>query len=236
MSRFLAVPSIPALPLRSPERRRLLALTAGGLLAVCCAGPGLSLAAAAFDVAALMRTLARARAGEATFVERREVAMLDRTVESSGRLSFEAPDTFVRETLRPRPERLAVKGNTVTMTQGGRTRSMELDASPQAAVLVEAVRGTLTGNRDALERHFDASVAGTPEKWTLQLVPRDARLRGQVASVEVRGEQALVREITVWLADGDRTVMTITPLEAKAAARPAAARARTENPPRASTP
>jgi hypothetical protein len=46
-----------------------------------------------------MQLLATVRSGEATFVERREVALLDRTVVTSGRLSFEAPDTFVRETL-----------------------------------------------------------------------------------------------------------------------------------------
>jgi hypothetical protein len=38
--------------------------------------------------------------------------MLDRTLQSSGRLSFKAPDSFVRETLKPRHEKLAVDGNT----------------------------------------------------------------------------------------------------------------------------
>ncbi|MFL6664435.1 MAG: LolA-related protein [Rhizobacter sp.] len=176
-------------------------------------------AAVGFDLAELTKTLAQARAGEATFVERREVAMLDRTVESSGRLAFEAPDSFVRETLKPHRDRLAVKGNTVTMSQGGRSRTLELDAAPEAAVIVEAIRGTLTGNREALERYFETSVQGSAAQWTLQLLPRDARLRGQVASVTVRGEQALVREVTVLLADGDRSVMTITPVKTKASGR-----------------
>ena len=44
--------------------------------------------------------------------------MLERTLESSGRLSFEAPDTFVRETLKPRRDRVAVVGNTLTMSRG----------------------------------------------------------------------------------------------------------------------
>ena len=56
----------------------------------------------AFDLAQLMPLLAQTRSGEARFTERRTVAMLERPLESSGRLWFEAPDTFVRETLKPR--------------------------------------------------------------------------------------------------------------------------------------
>ena len=75
----------------------------------------------------LMQSLAKVRAGEATFVETRTVAMLERTLESSGRLSFEAPDTFVRDTLKPRREKIAIVGNTVTMSLGSRSRTVPLD-------------------------------------------------------------------------------------------------------------
>ncbi len=170
-----------------------------------------AIAAPAFDLAALTALLGRVKAGEATFTETRRIEMLDRTLESSGRLSFRAPDAFVRETLSPRREKLAVAGNTLTMSLGERSRTMQLDAAPEAAVIVEAVRGTLTGNRESLERLFDSTVAGDADKWSLDLVPRDLRLRGQVASVRVSGRDAVVREVTVLLADGDRSVMTITP-------------------------
>jgi outer membrane lipoprotein-sorting protein len=93
---------------------------------------------------------------------------------TSGRLSFEAPDTFVRETLKPSRDRLAVTGNTLTMSRGDRSRTVQLDASPEAAVIVEAIRGTLTGNRAALERLFTPTVGGSAERWTLDLVPREA--------------------------------------------------------------
>jgi outer membrane lipoprotein-sorting protein len=51
------------------------------------------------------------------------VTVLDRTVVTSGRLFFEAPDTFVRETLKPSRDRLAVTGNTLTMSRGDRSRT-----------------------------------------------------------------------------------------------------------------
>ena len=199
------------------DRRTLLALVlaAASVLA-------LAHAQAAFDLVQLMRTLAQVKAGEASFTERRTVAMLDRTLESSGRLSFEAPDSFVRETLKPRRERVAVAGNNVTMSIGSRSRTVPLDSMPEAAIIMEAIRGTLTGNREAIERHFTAGVSGTPQRWLLELKPIEPRLRELVVSVRVAGANALLREVTVTMSDGDSSVMTIEPLAA-AASKPASA-------------
>jgi outer membrane lipoprotein-sorting protein len=200
-------------PARRRERRRLLAATiaALGLAATLALAPSAALAEA-FDLGALTALLGGVKSGEATFVETRRIEMLDRTLQSSGRLSFKAPDSFVRETLKPRQEKLAVDGNTLTMSLGDRSRTMQLDASPEAAVIVEAIRGTLTGNRNTLERLFETTVSGDARAWTLKLVPRDLRLRGQVSAVQVSGREATAREVQVQLADGDRSVMTIEPV------------------------
>jgi outer membrane lipoprotein-sorting protein len=171
-----------------------------------------------FDLAQLTQLLAKVKAGNATFTEKRYVTMLERTLDASGRLSFEAPDSFVRETLKPAQERMAVVGNQVTLSRGSRSRTVPLDSVPEAAVIVEAIRGTLTGNREALERHFSASVTGDPARWTLELQPRAPRLRELVMSVRVSGQQGLVREVVVAMADGDRSVMSITPVAAAASA------------------
>jgi outer membrane lipoprotein-sorting protein len=199
-----------------PASTRRVSLHALRRSAVACAlalgGAFASGTAFAFDLAQLAAQLARVPAGEATFVEKRRVEMLDRTIESAGKLSFKAPDTFVRETTSPRREVLTVTGNTLSMTVAGRARTMQLDALPEAAVVVEAIRGVLTGNRATLERVFAATVGGDPKRWTLDLVPRDARLRGQVASIRVAGGGAVVREVQILLADGDRSTMSIEPL------------------------
>ena len=191
------------------------------VLALLAALPLAARAQANFDLVQLMRTLAQVKSGEASFVERRTVAMLERTLESSGRLSFEAPDTFVRETLKPRRERVAVVGNDVTMSIGSRSRTVPLDSVPEAAVIMEAIRGTLTGNRESIERHFNATVSGTPQRWLLELRPIEPRLRELVVSVRVAGQNAMLREMTVTMSDGDSSVMTIEPLTA--AAKPASA-------------
>jgi len=199
-------------------RRALLSGAAAALMGL----GGTAWAAAAFDLAQLTQLLASKRSGEATFVEKREVSVLDRTLMTSGRLSFEAPDTFVRENLKPQRERVAVVGNMVTMSRGDRSRTVALDSVPEASVIIEAIRGTLTGNRESLQKLFETGVSGSAERWSLELVPRDARLRAQVATVRVSGRQAEVREMQVVMPDGDRSTMTIEPVAAKSAG-PAAA-------------
>lgn len=176
--------------------------------------------AAGFDLQALMQQMAQVHSGQAQFVEDRHIEQLDRTIRSSGRLSFSAPDTFVRETLKPRHERMAVVGNQLTLTRGDRTQTALLDSVPEAAVIVEAIRGTLTGNKETLERYFDTSVQGSPEQWELDLVPREAQLRGQVTSLQITGRRAQVREVRMTLPDGDSSVMRIEPLAGDAPARP----------------
>ena len=206
----------PTHPFRADRRAAL-----AGAFALLAAGAAPARAQAPFDLLQLMQTLAQVKAGEATFTETRTVAMLERTLQSSGRLSFEAPDSFVRETLKPRRERIAVVGNSVTMSSGTRTRTVPLDSVPEAAVIMEAIRGTLTGNRDAIERNFAPSVTGTPQRWTLELKPREPRLRELVVAVRLVGERALVREVTVAMADGDKSVMTIEPTASTPSSTPA---------------
>lgn len=199
-----------------PDRRAACRIA---LLALCLAAGG-SARAAGFDLQALMQQLAQTRSGQAVFVEDRRVQQLDQTLRSTGRLSFTAPDTFVRETLKPSHERLAVVGNQLTMSRGTRSRTTMLDSVPEAAVIVEAIRGTLTGNRETLERYFDTTVQGSAEQWQLELVPREPRLRGQVAHLRLSGRQGQVREVRMTLADGDSSVMRIEPVPGDAPARP----------------
>lgn len=188
---------------RRPEPRR--AAVAALLLAV--AGT-----ARALDLAGLAAMLATHASGQARFSEQRWAKGLDQPLAASGTLSFAAPDRFTRRTLEPRAETLAVEGNTLTMSRGGRSRTLALDAVPEAAVAVEAIRGTLTGDAAALQRDFEATVGGDAEHWTLALVPREAG--GPLASVRIAGHRDVVQSVETRLADGGRSLMTITPLAA----------------------
>jgi outer membrane lipoprotein-sorting protein len=178
----------------------------------CAAGELAAGPAAAFALPDLMALLAQKRGGEAQFVEQRFVKGLDEPLRSTGTLSFVAPDKFTRATLEPRTESVSVEGNNVTLKRAGRSRTLTLDAAPEAAALVEAVRGTLTGNTATLQRLFRPALGGSPEQWVLDLTPIEVSLYNQVRIVRITGRRGEVLGVEVQLADGDRSVMEITPM------------------------
>jgi outer membrane lipoprotein-sorting protein len=165
----------------------------------------------AFDLPELMGLLAKQKSGEARFTEQRFVRGLEGPLDASGTLSFQAPDRLTRRTLTPRPETMAVDGNTLTLSRGGRTRTLTLDSMPELLGMVEAMRGTLSGNTQSLARYFRTSVSGTPDKWTLDLVPIDEKLAAQVRTLRLSGRAGEVLGIEMEFIGGDRSVMSITP-------------------------
>lgn len=181
------------------------AFVAAALLLAC-------LPARAFGLPELMKLLSQTRSGEASFTEQRYVRGLDAPLAASGTLSFAAPDRFARHTLKPRAESMTVDGNQLTLTRGGRSRSLQLDTTPELVGLIEAVRGTLTGNGQALSRHFKPTVAGAANAWTLELVPVGGSMLAAVAKLRIAGEQGELRRIDIDLSDGDSSTMTIGPM------------------------
>lgn len=165
----------------------------------------------AFDLSELMAQLARQKSGDAGFVEQRFVRGVDGPLNSAGTLSFTAPDKLSRRTVSPRPESMVVDGNTLTLSRAGRTRTLTLDSMPELQGMVDALRGTLMGDSQLLQRHFRTELAGSQANWTLDLKPVDERLASQVRSVRLSGRQGQVLGVEMEFVGGDRSVMTITP-------------------------
>ena len=165
----------------------------------------------ALDLNELMALLAQRRSGEARFTEQRYVRGLDGPLDSAGVLSFTAPDKLVRRTLTPRPESMEVQGNVLILSRGGRTRTLSLDAMPELQGMMEAMRGTLSGNAPALLRYFKADVKGDSKAWTLDLLPTLPALAAQVRSLRLSGIGSDVRGIEMEFIGGDRSVMNIVP-------------------------
>lgn len=168
--------------------------------------------AQALDLKTLMQRMARRKGGEARFTEERSVGGLDGPLYASGTLSFSAPDRFVRQTLQPTRETLELDGRTLRLVRGGRTRQMDLDGVPELAALLEAMRGTLTGDITLLQRHFRTTLSGSDAKWVLVLEPLDDRLARQLMLIEIVGQGADVRSVLLQLQGGDRSLMLIEPL------------------------
>jgi len=148
----------------------------------------------------------------ATFVEQKFVQMLKQPLQAAGRLTYVAPDRLQKETLAPARSELIVNGDHLTVQQpDGKLRDISLSEFPELGALVESIRATLAGDAATLSRYYTPTLAGTADDWSLQLEPRDPRLRKLLALVRIHGDGTSIRAVETVDQDGDRTEMTITP-------------------------
>ena len=166
---------------------------------------------AAWDVGALMQLLKAHPPGRARFNETKHVSILDRPLESSGELVFTPPDRLERRVTSPGNERMVADRERLVVERGGRTQVLALAEHPEVALLIESIRGTLAGDREALERSYTLRLEGDERAWRLFLVPREASLARLVKSVEIDGSQAQLQRVQVEQADGDSSLMQIRP-------------------------
>ncbi len=174
-------------------------------LAFCVSG-----LAADWALPELMHLLAQQRSGKASFVERKYMSMLDKPLESSGELSFDAPDRLEKRTLKPRPEVMLLDGDKLTVTlPEKKPLKLRLQDHPELAAVVESIRGTLSGDQATLERNYGVTLSGVPSKWQLTLTPVQKAVAQVVRQVQIAGAEANLKTITFEQADGDRVEMVI---------------------------
>ena len=168
--------------------------------------------AADWDIDQLMQTLAQTRSGHVSFVEKKSIAMLDAPVESSGELFYTAPDRLEKRTLKPKPESMILDQGTLLVERGRQKHSLQLQDYPELAAFIDSIRGTLAGDRKALERNYRLSLDGSNQNWTLQLLPVNEKMLAVVKRIRIAGVREDVNRIEISQADGDSSVMLIEKL------------------------
>src|SRR5277367_964646 len=144
-----------------------------------------------------MRLLAARQHGHAEFIEQHFLAMLNRPIESSGELRYDAPDRLEKRTLQPHAETLQLAGGVLTVERAHGRRVVDLHAYPQIQPFVESIRATLAGDRGSLERLFHLDFAGSVGRWTITLVPLESKVKQFASQVRIDGmrDQLLKVEI-----------------------------------------
>jgi len=189
------------------DRQRL-----GGkvILSIFLLGFNLSAPAAQFTVAELMSAFADNTYGTVSFSEKKYISMLDIPVESSGELLFVPPARLEKRTLKPKAETLVLDGDALTIERQAKKHTLQLKDYPEMAAMIVGIRATLAGDREALEQVYHLDLKGSRDRWTLMLTPLDARVAFVLARIRMDGTQAEVRTVEIVLADGDRSVMTVS--------------------------
>lgn len=181
------------------------------ILLVLMLSPGISIAAE-WNIEQLMLSLAEIRTDHASFIEKKSIAMLDKPVESTGELLYIAPDHLEKRTLKPRAESMTVDGSTLLIERGRQKHRLQLSDYPELAAFIDSIRGTLAGDRRALERHYKLSLEGTAAHWTLQLLPVNEKMQAVVKIIRISGAENTVRSIEITQRDGDSSLMLIEKL------------------------
>jgi outer membrane lipoprotein-sorting protein len=193
-------------PSRHKSRRGAAVLLAGLLLSV-------SSHAADWALTDLMSLLAQQKTGRASFIEKKYIGFLEKPLESSGELSFEAPNRLEKRTLKPRPESMLLDGDQLIVTMyEKRPLTLRLQDRPGVAALVESIRGTLSGDIATLEKNYSVALSGVQSKWQLTLTPTTKSVAQIVREIRIGGVDANVKVIGFEQTDGDRLEMAISKL------------------------
>lgn len=165
-----------------------------------------------WDVDALMRGMKASRPDKALFVEKKYIALLDRPVESSGELRYQAPDFLEKRTFLPREETIVIQGSTLSLERGGKKHVVQLAQYPELQALMASLRGILSGERRMLEQFFALQLSGNAQHWTLQLKPLKPEVGSDIHLIQLAGMHGWLRDVEIIQTDGDRTVMRIEPV------------------------
>jgi hypothetical protein len=166
--------------------------------------------AAEWTVEQLMQTLREVKQVKARFVERKQLAIVDKPLESSGTLVYDADaGRLEKRVLKPRGESLLLEGDRLTFESRGQRRTMGVRDNAVVGLFVESIRSTLAGDLTTLKRLFRVTLEGSEAKWRLVLVPHEERMRGFVTEVRLAGRRNWVDTIEFLEPQGDHSVMSI---------------------------
>jgi outer membrane lipoprotein-sorting protein len=179
------------------------------MLAVLVLGLSLPAGAGQFTLGELLGALASSRHGAATFTETKYISILDQPVESSGELLFLPPARLEKRTLKPKVETLVLDGDVLTVERQTQRHVLQLKDYPEVAGMIESIRATLAGDRQALERVYRLGLEGSRDRWTLVLTPLDARVASVISRIRIDGARDEVRRVEILQADGDRSMMNV---------------------------
>jgi len=165
----------------------------------------------AWDVQQLMRSLAQVKQAEGRFVERKFLSILNRPLESSGTLLFQAPGHLEKHTLLPKEESLVLDQGVLTIESKARNirRTLVLREYPALWAFVESIRSTLAGDLPTLERFYRIELEGDAAHWKMRLLPIELRTREVMREIRIGGRGNRVDSIEMLESNGDHALMKV---------------------------
>lgn len=151
---------------------------------------------AALDADTLAERLAANAPQCGRFEQSRWLADLETRLDSRGYFQRQ-DDALVWQTIAPVKDRVVLSED-----------NDDLPLSFQ--VMTPVFTGLLSGDWQALERHFTIELSGQLEDWQANLAPSEAAVAERLSRLVVNGDQQVER-VELEFADGDRLELKLTP-------------------------
>lgn len=159
----------------------------------------------------LMQMLSRNKDGAAIFTEKKYIGIITEPIESSGELTYTAPDRLEKRTLKPVAETLILNGDSLTIERPNKRRiTVSLEEHPEVSSFIASIRGTLAGDLSMLEKHYTLELTGSAQQWQLLLTPRQVHGDTLFTGVRIAGSQGDLNAIEMMQSDGDHAEMLIS--------------------------
>lgn len=167
--------------------------------------------ASSWNVQQLMQGLAQVKEAKGKFVERKFMSVLNRPLESSGTLLFQAPGHLEKHTLNPKVESLVLDQGVLTIESKSRNikRTLVLQEYPAVWAFVESIRSTLAGDLPTLERFYTIELAGDAAHWKMRLLPTEPKTREVLREINLSGHDSWVDSIETVEPSGDHALMEV---------------------------
>lgn len=164
-----------------------------------------------WDVHQLMQSMAQVKEAKAKFVEHKYLNVLNRPLESSGTLFFQAPARLEKHTLAPKEENLVLNQGELSIDIKARNlkRTLVLQEYPAIWAFVEGMRSTLAGDLATLERFYKIELEGNAAHWKMHLLPLESGTRKMIREIRISGHDNQVESIETLEANGDRSLMEV---------------------------
>lgn len=164
-----------------------------------------------WNIQALMGSLAQIKTSQGKFTESKFLSMLNRPIESSGTLSFQAPGHLEKHTLKPKVESLLLDEGVLTIDSKSRNvkRTLVLQEYPAVWSIVESIRSTLAGDLATLQRFYKIQLEGDALQWKMRLLPIELQTREVIREIRITGKDSRILSIETFESNGDHALMKI---------------------------
>ena len=159
----------------------------------------------------VLAKLASVKQSYSGFTETKKISLLDNEIKLSGLLEYAAPDSLVKQTLKPAPELFKITGNNLHLKNAaGEETDLLLTNYPIVEMFVEAYRGILSGHLEKLTGFYKVNFKGDVKHWFISLTPIEDEALEYIEMITVEGQGATIRKFITVESNGDKSIMLIT--------------------------